>query len=386
MKILIITDQVGRTAPGIVFERLILGLSWANEIDLCVSNLESSLNFSKVKRIYRFRKNNYFPRFNKFLFTFFGIHVFDSFSALNAIKSLSKDEIIKYDFVFVFLSFNHYSSLLAGIHLKKNFQKRLIVYSVDAIPAPIGWLKNDMFYFSLTNFIKKCYDYVDVLYSSNPKMLEYQLKVLNNKNFIYTGILLSPNLIEKSNYPLSNDGIYRFVYTGGIYGLRTSKYLLEGFNLLLKYYPQSKLIFVGTKFDDNTLSFIENHFSENVEIYPFASDLSKFYKDSTALIDIDASVDNDVFLSSKIVNYLMINRIIICETGSNSPSRFLFEGVGSIIRCDHNSEELCDAMKKAIQIQFNIDFEDRKDVISKFNLNNVIEKLNIELSKLTYTG
>lgn len=70
MKILIITDQVGRTAPGIVFERLILGLSWANEIDLCVSNLESSLNFSKVKRIYRFRKNNYFPRFNKFCLPF----------------------------------------------------------------------------------------------------------------------------------------------------------------------------------------------------------------------------------------------------------------------------------------------------------------------------
>jgi hypothetical protein len=43
-------------------------------------------------------------------------------------------------------------------------------------------------------------------------------------------------------------------------------------------------------------------------------------------VDIDADIENDVFISSKFFNYLMINRKILCITGKNSPvTRFVEE-------------------------------------------------------------
>ena len=122
-----------------------------------------------------------------------------------------------------------------------------------------------------------------------------------------------------------------------------------------------------------------------IEIHPFTRDLDPFYKNATALIDIDADLENDVFLSSKIVNYLNINRIIISETGLNSPSRHLFKEISSIIHCDHNSDELYEAMIKSNLIRSNISYEDRLAAIEIFSVEKNIEKFEkIVNSKLKF--
>jgi hypothetical protein len=46
MRILIITMNVGRTAPGIVFERLIYGLSSLHQIDVLTADYDPSIDFS----------------------------------------------------------------------------------------------------------------------------------------------------------------------------------------------------------------------------------------------------------------------------------------------------------------------------------------------------
>lgn len=43
MKILIITKNFGKTAPGIVFEKLIQGLSISNEIDVLAADFVLSI-------------------------------------------------------------------------------------------------------------------------------------------------------------------------------------------------------------------------------------------------------------------------------------------------------------------------------------------------------
>ena len=48
MKILIISSNIGRTAPGIVFERIILGMSSKNEVDILTSDYDPSVELSKV--------------------------------------------------------------------------------------------------------------------------------------------------------------------------------------------------------------------------------------------------------------------------------------------------------------------------------------------------
>lgn len=51
MKILIITMHVGKTAPGIVFEKLIEGLSASHEIDLLVSEFVPSVDLSQLANV-----------------------------------------------------------------------------------------------------------------------------------------------------------------------------------------------------------------------------------------------------------------------------------------------------------------------------------------------
>ena len=80
----------------------------------------------------------------------------------------------------------------------------------------------------------------------------------------------------------------------------------------------------------------------HIEFFGYTRDLLPFYAEADLLIDIDADIENDVFISSKFFNYLMINRKILCITGKNSPvtsviSKYNFE---QIFVTNHNSENI----------------------------------------------
>ena len=93
-------------------------------------------------------------------------------------------------------------------------------------------------------------------------------------------------------------------------------------------------------------------------------------------------MENDIFLSSKMSSYLMINRIIITETGLNSPSRHLFKGISSIIQCEHNADQLYNAMRSAIEMKETITFDDRKAISQLFKIENIIGELTKSLESL----
>lgn len=382
MKILIITDNVGKTAPGIVFERLIQGLSSSHEIDVLTSNYDPSLDLSKVSTVTLFKKASVHPRISKFLITWFGVDFFDVFWAFNTRLKMKSKRVSQYDLVFSFVSFNHYIALIAGIKICKIYNKKLAVYTVDALPAPLGWLDYDSYYKGLQKMVYDNFSKADAFFSSNTQMLEYQLKTFLPKKKLLTGVIYNPSFGEFIHLPRINENVNIFVYTGGIYGLRKPEYLLKGFEKLLNEFPESKLVFVGTQKASLLLNELLPETLSKIEIIPFQKDLSYYYNVATALIDLDADIEDDVFLSSKITNYLMMNRIIISETGSNSPSRNLFKDIESIIQCDHDSEQVCEAMKKSILIKDIVNYKDRDVVVQMFSLGNVINKLNENFERI----
>ena len=139
---------------------------------------------------------------------------------------------------------------------------------------------------------------------------------------------------------------------------------------------------MGTRIAPELLSNISADTRKQIEIHPFSQDLDVYYKEATALIDIDAIIENDVFLSSKITNYIMVNRIIISETGMNSPSLQLIKNIKSVIQCDHNANELFKAMLYAIDSQNSMQYDDRKIIAEKFKITNIVDNLNDSLYML----
>ncbi|MCZ2085620.1 MAG: hypothetical protein LC112_15235 [Flavobacteriales bacterium] len=378
MKILIIAPTVGKTAPGIVFEKLIFGLSKHHQIDVLTSEYLPASNLTDIHNVYTVNKTKINGRAFKFLIALLS---FSPYDYLWAYKSFNKIKGEKYDLVFSMMSYHHYFGLISGVLISKKLDTKLAVYSVDGVPAPNGWPENKFYYKGVCNLIKKNLPFADAFFASNEQMLKYQLGTFVNKPKLVADVLLNPGATEFKEYEYKNKTNI-FLYTGAIYSVRKAEYLVRGFEMLLSKYPTSKLIFVGTRLSDELLGSLSNNTRKHIEMREFTTDLSNYYKEATALIDIDADIENDVFLSSKITNYLMINRIIISETGKNSPSRILFKNIKSIIQCSHDSVELCHAMEYAIKQGPIMEYEDRKDVITKFKIETVVNNLNKHLTHL----
>jgi hypothetical protein len=283
--------------------------------------------------------------------------------------------------VFSLITFHHCSALITGGLYLKNHSSKLSVYTVDAIPAPIGWSKDDFYFKGVKRMMANYLPKADFLFSSNEKMLKYQLATFIPKGNIIADVIYNPSLGKLQHYDYGKTGKKNtFLYTGGLYLARKPTCVLEAFKKILNEYPESTLEFVGSQLSENALSIFNERDKHKIIIHPFTKDLKPYYERATALIDIDADFINDVYLSSKITNYIVINRIIITQTGENSPSRMIFKGIPSILQCGHNIDEIAGAMREAIQKKGKADFGDRENVISLFNLDAVIKKLNEKIS------
>jgi len=372
---LIIAANVGKTAPGIVFERLIQELCKTHEIDILTSDLDPLLDISAAKNIFEIKRKTFHHRIPKLLISLFGINPLDVFWSKNAVSKLVTAQH-HYDLILSFISFHNYAPLIAGSLALDKLSSKLAVYSVDAIPAPIGWSVNDSYFRQVKNMMAKYLAKADFFFSANEQMLNYQLGTFKPKKKLVVDVVFNPNGGKLTD--LQTDGMAEpyFLYTGGIYQVRKPDYILKAFEKLLIKYPSAKMVFVGTVLTPAALSLISQHTLDSIQFMPFAKDLNDYYKRATALIDIDADIENDVFLSSKMVSYLEINRVIISETGKNSPSRRLFSNIESIIQCDHDAGQLCDAMERSIKLNNKLSFQDRQLVLKEFSVETVVNKLN----------
>ena len=383
MRILVITTNIGRTAPGIVFERLIYGLSSLHQIDVLTADYDTSVDLSRVYNIIINKQFNIHPRIFRLLISLFGINPFDCYWALKSIRLLKSKKINPYDIAFSFISNHHFAPLIAGGKIAKKYNCKYATHFLDAIPAPPGWNDNIGYSKGVKRLMFKYLSKANALFSTNNQMLAYQLSTFIPSKNLITDVIYNPSIDRFKEFLNSECDTNYFVYTGGIYGARKVKYLLEGFERLLELYSDSYVLFVGSYIEASLLRNLNHRTLERIKILPFTKDLDQYYSCATALIDIDADIENDVFLSSKIINYIMINRIIITETGANSPSRNLFKDIDSIIQCDHDSGQMYEAMKESIIMKGSITFENRKHVSELFSLENVVKRLNISLTRLT---
>ncbi|QBR13606.1 glycosyltransferase [Sphingobacterium sp. CZ-2] len=375
MKILIIAGNLDQSAPGIVFQRIVNGLSKLHEVHVIASHLDSSISlFSNDLRIIQKQKTN--SKFDKLSMILFKRNLVDNLWGKKVAKSIHPKE--NYDLIFGLISFGHYEGLFGGLELRKKLLSPLAIYSVDAIPAPEGWMPKDYFYYSLKSMIRKNLSKTNAMFSSNDKMLNYQMSLMINKKKIFSSTVYTPSIGTFKILPPSKESENIFLYTGGIYGPRKLDYLFQAFENLIQKYPFARLWFVGTKISKQFLERYSEELQNKVSVYPFSDDLESYYQKATALIDIDADLPDDIFISSKIVNYLMVDRLIISETGEDSPSRLLFSGIESISQCNHSAKELYLAMENAITCA-DINYESRKVIIDKFHVNSVCKKLSEDL-------
>lgn len=363
-KILVITEHIGLTAPGIVFETLLNELAKFADLTIITSNDDSAhitnhkykFNIIQIKEP-RFINARYDVHLNRLATRLFAISLKDFFLKIKRYNFYPED----YNAILSLCSAHCLAPMAIADRIKGSTNIPLITYLVDACPTPEWWQNKAKDSNGIKKYIYKYTRKVNLFLSSNPLMLKYQSNIVNEAIKEFSVI-----------YPAVGTGNYNlkkrcekiiFIYTGSIYGLRTTKYIFGAFEKFLAQYPDSHFVFIGTS--KRIYNSCPKKIRPHVEVVDFSKDLKPYYEMATALIDIDANVQKDIFLSSKVTNYLLASRPIICETGEETPARKLFSGIQSIILCNHDSEQIYEAMKKAVENEF--DYMDRKDVINLFN-------------------
>lgn len=372
MNCLIIVEDVGLTAPGIVYETIIRELAKDMKITLITVRSRDNVNLP-VTILPSVRINYKHYRISNLFMSIIGRPCLDDLWVIRQ-KSLIDSEIIKQQNIIIsFISFQGYKSLILGYYLSNKFSKKWAIYSVDAIPAPAGWSKINRLYKKTQKFVSKYISLCDVFFSANSQMLEYQLSFLHVVKK-HVGVMFTPIrriCMVRNKFVVNTTKNFVFLYTGDIYGPRKIDALLCGFRLFLKDYPYAQLLFVGVNNKHLFDQYIDLMNSNNLCVYDYTSDLETFYEKADVLIDINAYFDNDVFLSSKIVNYLPLMKPIISITGLNSPARNIFVNDPSIIHCRHDFKEIYDAFCKITNMT-EIDYWKRQSYIDLFSVKNAV--------------
>ena len=367
-KYLVIAMDMSNSAAGIVFKRLLKAMLQYVDIDIICPNTDedakgfvTTLHAPAYKRIHRRIEN---PIFNKF-----GVKLSDIIWFIKARFSLySLIKTNTYDGVISFVYGGNDSPFLLGKYLSQQIRKPWIIYSVDAIPLPETMNPIVALRKKRIAFLNHYFSNANAIFSSNPMMLQYERATFPCfKGF--SGIVLTPYDDTKGRnktYSGGNKELTTFLFTGHIYGTRNIKYLLQGYEKLLSVNNKIKMVFVGNS-DVSYLSGFEHLLNKGyVENHGFSKNLDLFYNDADVLLDVNSDTVNDVFLSSKVCNYIPYDKPIVSISQEGSPVRLLMQGVKSVIHCHHNAEEIFEGLQKAVDISKGV-IDDRENLKKVFS-------------------
>lgn len=364
MKVLAICHYAG-SGISVIYERLIAHIAQYATVDVLADYHVHSAE-GKARNIYSLPYTRRMLKWNRKLLRWFGILPVSEWWTRKVAPMVADD----YDVVISFVASSQLMPVVCGRHIAQKLGCKWGIYSVDAIPGPGGWTKPQE-YRGKMKAVGKYFSAVDYMASSNKHMLEFQLTTFTHKPGLKSSVLLTPSPDVRYDYPVSSENL--FLFTGSLYGLRNAEHILRAFKRILAICPDARFIFIGVKMklgDINKILTPEER--KHIQVLKPTKDLGPLISRSKVLVDIDADREKDPFLSSKIITYIKANRMIICETGRETPSREMFAGLNTIIQCDHNADSLFEGMKKALAMgSSEQDYSEREPIIEKFSIESV---------------
>ena len=107
-----------------------------------------------------------------------------------------------------------------------------------------------------------------------------------------------------------------------------------------------------------------------------------YIRKSSVLIDIDADIANDVFISSKLIQYLSYDRTILCISPENSPARKLLQNkTKTVIISGHKQDDILSALVTAGKLsKTNTEYSEREQLLNLFDIETIVAKWNNSIS------
>ena len=205
-----------------------------------------------------------------------------------------------------------HASWAPAYHLAKIHEKPLVLHLSDPFPPPYEPSPGKRF---LDN-IQLMADRASALTFTNSQTIDFQKHYLNfsrEKAFVLPHVYLEQDTLPR--VARANT----FYYIGSINKTRPINPLLKGFSLFVRKFPEAKLVFVGAS-KGFLLPFISQYkLDTSVEFKPFTNDVKSEMANASCLIAYDKPVEHPIYLTTKIVEYLNVDRPVLAITPENSP-------------------------------------------------------------------
>lgn len=370
LKILILTYNLGGSASGIITHRIAeeLGrqgcdiriISESNSIN----NIDSAYNCYVAPHV--FDADSLLFRALKKVGRKLGLSCFEfDWIWINKAKTMSESVLKEWKPDFIYCRTTPLDPLYVAKYLKKKYSIKCLLHFTDPVPAPSEYINDKRFIQSLRNRVKKETRFVDLFSFGTDKMRTFEEKQLDLKldpSFISPDAASSSKMIETK--PANRK--YVIVYLGGFNISRNPHNIFraikrlnsEGANIELRIYSKSVPIYNNEDFDF-------------IRCMGRVADTSIALRDADAFLDLDIEGTPEapsVFISSKLKDYLLVNKPIISVTPEDSPCASLLNGFNTIFCVRNRPECIYNGIKRMTQAKCNIDdFKERKDLIDLFS-------------------
>ncbi len=376
MNILLISYNFGSTASGIVTYRVAKQfIAIGHQVSIVTSvngTIENDLNIIECKPLVP--DNSFIIRLSRWLIRTFlkdslEYNYLWRYRAYKKCKSLIKE--CKYDLVYCRTT--PIDSCYVGDRLKREFDVKLLQHFADPVPS-IYSTKNCWRLSKLKRDFRDILRRADYISFGTQEMLDYQLNELNfdfsNKAFVSPDSASSGRPVFISR--VKHDSL-TLLYLGGFGDQRNPFPLFEAVRQMNDCGERVDLLVYSNK--PRTL----NYSNKYIFFLGRTNDVMKALAECDICIDLDIIADNSVFISSKIKDYLLINRPILLITKDNSPTYKLCRNCRTIFST-YNCSDMIVKCLMSINKEMPVDNEytERESILNYFSpstiVNSIIEK------------
>lgn len=383
LKILLISYYYGNTASGVISKRVAGQLTKRGHKVIVVTQSEVEVSGEKesgvevvsVKDIWnqggfisriiqKIKRSNYF--------------YLPNYSWVNKATIASCRIVDKYKPDIVYCRTSPEDACYVGYNIHKKYGIPTLQHFSDPVPAPLEYLPCSRKRKSLIKRISEVLKAATIVSYGNESMLKYVEEAvgmnLHEKSFV------SPDMASGSEIqyvPAQQRNTIVLVFFGSLYGGRNPYPLFESIKDLNKNGYKIELQ-VYSKIGQDVLTIFP--FVKSME---YNSNTIEVLSKANILIDLDGDDEIPVFISSKLKDYLLINRPILSITPTESPSRKLLEGLASVRVVENEKEKISKAIIGIMGCPVNDNqYIDRKKLIDYFSPDSVVENLLSEINKV----
>ena len=161
-----------------------------------------------------------------------------------------------------------------------------------------------------------------------------------------------------------------FLYLGSIYGKRDPKPLFDAFNEIMNKIPNIELVLAGTKLNKEDLFATYSNFKNGLKFIEWTDQPNELIKNCSVLIDLNADIPGDVFISSKLMRYLGFDKPILVIGNEESASFDFSTMFSGTFFSSNNQKNISQTIDQILD--------------SKFSFERSIEINEYEVSKLIF--